>query len=108
RGLIMIQTPLARAHRNRRALTWAPWGSDAANGIPKALCRGIFAMRAPAVVVVCLGGVLMTGCGFAEKPKPSVDTAKIIDAIKTDEVHWNADWRSGDAAKLAAHYAPEA
>jgi uncharacterized protein (TIGR02246 family) len=65
-------------------------------------------MRARAIVVVCLGGVLMSGCGFAEKPRPVVDTAKIVDAIKTDEVHWNADWRSGDAARLAAHYAPEA
>jgi uncharacterized protein (TIGR02246 family) len=64
-------------------------------------------MRARAAVVVCLGGVLATGCGLAQKPPP-IDAARIVDAIKTDEVHWNADWRSGDAARLASHYAPDA
>jgi uncharacterized protein (TIGR02246 family) len=37
-----------------------------------------------------------------------VDTAKIVDAVKTDEVHWNADYKSGDAARVAAHFAPDA
>ena len=37
-----------------------------------------------------------------------VITSKIVDAIKVDEVHWNADYRSGDPGKVAAHYAPDA
>ncbi|MHB8528043.1 MAG: YybH family protein [Caulobacteraceae bacterium] len=41
-------------------------------------------------------------------PRSAVDTAKIVDAIKTDEVRWNADYKSGDPARIAAHYAPNA
>ncbi|HEY5107960.1 MAG TPA: DUF4440 domain-containing protein [Caulobacteraceae bacterium] len=49
------------------------------------------------------------GCDPTPPPgKPVVDTAKIVDAIKTDEVHWNADWQAHDAAKIASHYAPGA
>ncbi len=54
-------------------------------------------------------GVLavLAGCGPAGAPsRPKVETARIVDAIKTDEVHWNADYKSGDAAKIAAHYSP--
>ncbi len=40
-----------------------------------------------------------------EASAPKTDPARIVDAIKTDEVHWNADWKSGDANKVAAHYA---
>jgi uncharacterized protein (TIGR02246 family) len=64
-------------------------------------------MFARAVVFACLGALLLAGCGLAA-PKRPVDTAKIVDAIKTDEVHWNADYRSGDAGKVVAHYAPDA
>jgi len=64
-------------------------------------------MAARAVVFACLGAVLVAGCGPGGALK-RVDTAKIVDGIKADEVHWNADWSSGDAAKIAAHYAPDA
>jgi uncharacterized protein (TIGR02246 family) len=59
------------------------------------------------VVFACLGALLLTGCSRTGLRRP-VDTAKIVDAIKTDEVHWNADYRSGDAGKVATHYAPDA
>ncbi len=49
------------------------------------------------------------GCDPSPPPsKPVVDTAKIVDAIKTDEVHWNADWQAHDAVKIASHYSPGA
>jgi ketosteroid isomerase-like protein len=48
----------------------------------------------------------MAGCEPKSPPtKARVDTARIVDSIKTDEVHWNSDYRSGDAGALAGHYA---
>jgi uncharacterized protein (TIGR02246 family) len=64
-------------------------------------------MPARAVLFACLGAFLLAGCDRAGDARP-VDTAKIVDAIKTDEVHWNADYKSGDAGRVAAHYAPDA
>ena len=64
-------------------------------------------MSSRAVLLACLGALLLVGCDRPARKGP-VDTAKIVDAIKTDEVHWNADWKSGDAARLAAHFAPNA
>ena len=51
----------------------------------------------------------MGACG-AKSPqsKAPVDTAAIIGAIKADEVHWNSDYKRGDAGVLAGHYAPTA
>ena len=66
-------------------------------------------MNASPLVLSLCAGALVCACAPATPPaKASVDTAKIIDAIKTDEVHWNADWKSGDPAMIAAHYAPDA
>jgi uncharacterized protein (TIGR02246 family) len=65
-------------------------------------------MTARAVLLACLGAGLLASCGPGAPLHPPVDTAKVVDAIKTDEVHWNEDWRSGDAGKLAAHYSPDA
>src|SRR5215472_4041390 len=64
-------------------------------------------MPARAVPLACLGALLLTGCDGVGQTRP-VDTARIVDAIKTDEVHWNADYRSGDAGRIARHYAPDA
>jgi uncharacterized protein (TIGR02246 family) len=64
-------------------------------------------MSSRAVLLACLGALLLVGCDHVA-PKRPVDTAKIVDAIKTDEVHWNADYKSGDAARVAAHYAQDA
>jgi ketosteroid isomerase-like protein len=63
-------------------------------------------MSARAIAFACLSAALLAGCGPVSKPP--VDTAKVVDAIKTDEVHWNADYKSGDAAKVAAHFARDA
>lgn len=52
---------------------------------------------------------ILAGCSPGAKPVHSVNhNAKIIDTIKADEVLWNDDWKSGDPAKVAAHYAPDA
>src|SRR5271168_3363457 len=64
-------------------------------------------MSSRAVLLACLGALVLVGCDHAGHKRP-VDTAKIVDAIKTDEVHWNADYKSGDAARVAAHYTPDA
>ena len=64
-------------------------------------------MPARAVLLACLGALLLLGCDRAGHRRP-VDTAKIVDAIKTDEVHWNADYKSGDPTRVATHYTPDA
>lgn len=61
-------------------------------------------MRALALLA-CL--VSLAACG-AKPDQPRFNAARVVDAIRTDEVHWNADWKSGDAGKIAAHYAPDA
>jgi ketosteroid isomerase-like protein len=65
-------------------------------------------MSARAVVSLCLGAFLVVGCHPGAGWKPRVDTARIVDTIKTDEVRWNADFRSGDAGKIVRHFAPGA
>ncbi|MBA3811579.1 MAG: DUF4440 domain-containing protein [Caulobacteraceae bacterium] len=63
----------------------------------------------PPILGLCAAAAV-GACAPATSPpaKASADTAKIVDAIKTDEVHWNADYKSGDPARIAAHYAPGA
>jgi uncharacterized protein (TIGR02246 family) len=65
-------------------------------------------MTARAVVFACLGALMLAGCGPGGALRAPVDTAKIVDAIKADEVHWNADYRAQDADRVASHYAPDA
>jgi uncharacterized protein (TIGR02246 family) len=50
---------------------------------------------------------LLAACTPPQR-KPQVDTAKIVDDIKADEVAWNGEWASRDADKVSAHYAPDA
>ena len=59
-------------------------------------------------VLVGVAASVLCACGPGAPLHPPVDTAKIVDDIKIDEVHWNADYRSGDASRVAGHYAPEA
>ena len=54
-----------------------------------------------------VGAILLAGCGAGGHRYAPVDTAKVIDSIKSDEVRWNDDWRSGDPARLAAHFSPD-
>jgi ketosteroid isomerase-like protein len=49
--------------------------------------------------------VVLAAC---HDPKPAFNSARAIDAIRAGEVQWNLDWKSGDAGKVTAHYAPEA
>ena len=66
-------------------------------------------MKATPILLAVSAALLLGACG--EKPaaaKAPLDTAKIVDAIKTDEVHWNSDWKSGDAGMVARHYADTA
>jgi uncharacterized protein (TIGR02246 family) len=51
--------------------------------------------------------MLVAACG-PRADKPKFNAARAVDAIRTGEVKWNADWKSGDPGKVAAHYAPEA
>ena len=55
----------------------------------------------PPLLVTCVA-MALTACGAnTPRARPTADTAKIVDAIKTDEVHWNSDYKKGDAAVLA-------
>jgi uncharacterized protein (TIGR02246 family) len=54
----------------------------------------------------CLGLLCAAAC--APHRPPAVMTSRIVDSIKADEVDWNADYRSGDPARVATHYAPNA
>jgi len=66
-------------------------------------------MQATPILLAVSAALLLYACDSKQPPgKAPVDTAKIVDAIKTDEVHWNNDWKSGDAAVLTSHYAATA
>ena len=62
----------------------------------------------PTLYVICAAFLLSACDAKSPQAKTPVDTAAIIGAIKADEVHWNNDYKSGDAGVLAAHYAPTA
>ena len=59
------------------------------------------------ILPVCLAASALAACG-GTPDKPRFNSARVVDAIRTDEVHWNADWKSGDAGKIVAHYAADA
>ena len=66
-------------------------------------------MKASPTLIVLCAALALGACGAKSPPsKAPVDTAAIIGAIKAGEVHWNSDYKSGDAGVLAAHYAPTA
>jgi len=66
-------------------------------------------MRARLSLLCVFAAVGMAGCGpVGPPPKPQIDTAKIVDAIKTDEVKWNQDWAAKDPVRIVSHYAPDA
>jgi ketosteroid isomerase-like protein len=62
----------------------------------------------PTLFIICAALVLSACAAKSPQAQAPVDTAKIVDAIKTDEVHWNNDYKGGDAGVLAAHYAASA
>ena len=65
-------------------------------------------MNAISILAALAAALALTACGEVKPAKPAPDTAKIVDTLRADEVHWNADWLSGDAGKITAHYAPTA
>lgn len=66
-------------------------------------------MKAPmkARLAVAWAALLcLVACGRPTTRAPSaVDPARVVDLVRNDEVHWNDDWKSGDAAKVASHFA---
>lgn len=66
-------------------------------------------MKATTIYIAASMALTLCACdGKSPSARAPVDTAKIVDAIKTDEVHWNNDWKSGDATLVAGHYAATA
>jgi uncharacterized protein (TIGR02246 family) len=59
----------------------------------------------PVGISLLSAAVLLSACHAS---KPAFNSARAIDAIRAGEVQWNLDWKSGDAGKVTAHYAPEA
>jgi uncharacterized protein (TIGR02246 family) len=59
-------------------------------------------------VLILLAGVAALVACAPRADKSKFNAAGAVDAIRADEVRWNADWKSGDAGKIAAHYAPDA
>ncbi|HEY7899816.1 MAG TPA: nuclear transport factor 2 family protein [Caulobacteraceae bacterium] len=64
-------------------------------------------MRRVALLAGLVAVSAVVGCAPAAK-KPVFNAAKTIDALRADEVDWNADWKSGDPGKVVAHFAPDA
>jgi ketosteroid isomerase-like protein len=55
--------------------------------------------------LLCLSlAMLSASCSGGDIAIPKSDPARVVDAIKSDEVRWNTDWKSGDADKVAAHF----
>jgi ketosteroid isomerase-like protein len=63
----------------------------------------------PSLACAALAGaaMLLAGCGGLGAHH-HVITAKVIDTIKAGEVRWNEDYKSGDPAKILAHFAADA
>jgi len=53
-----------------------------------------------------IAAMALAGCGPPGSAKPAVDTAKIADAVKADEVQLTADFNAHDVAKVVSHDAP--
>jgi uncharacterized protein (TIGR02246 family) len=64
-------------------------------------------MNAGAPLACLATALLAAGCA-RDADKPKFNAARAIDAIRADEVKWNADWKSGDPGRVVAHYAPDA
>ena len=59
-------------------------------------------------LLACLMAICFAAACARAPAKPVFNAARAIDTIRTGEVNWNADWKSGDPGKVAAHYAPQA
>lgn len=61
----------------------------------------------PLIFVASLALLSAAGCARAPD-KPAFNAARAIDAIRADEVQWNADYKAGDPGKVVTHFAPDA
>ena len=61
----------------------------------------------PATFLAGLALVAAAGCTRAPE-KPAFNAARAVDAIRADEVQWNADYKAGDPGKVVTHFAPDA
>ena len=58
--------------------------------------------------MVCLTlAVLVAACAAGHKARP-VNTAKVLDTIKANEVRSNADWAAHDVARIVGFFSPDA
>jgi len=60
-------------------------------------------MKMDMPILLCAATVLLSGCKGAVR-----DSASEVQALKDNEVQWNADFASKDVARIAAHYADDA
>ncbi len=60
-------------------------------------------MKISVPVLLFTTAMLLSGCRGAV-----TDSAKDVKALKDNEVQWNADFASKDAARIAGHYADDA
>jgi uncharacterized protein (TIGR02246 family) len=60
------------------------------------------------IPLACLAAASLAAACAPRAEKPRFNAARAVDAIRTGEVKWNSDWKSGDPGKVVAHYAPEA
>jgi len=60
-----------------------------------------------AILLALLTAACLGACSQGAD-KPAFNTARAVDTIRTGEVNWNADWKSGDPGKVAANYAQDA
>lgn len=59
-------------------------------------------------LLTCLAAASLAAACAPKADKPAFNAARAVDAIRTGEVNWNADWKSGDPGKVVAHFAPDA
>ncbi len=66
-------------------------------------------MRISFRLIASLSALSVAACAPTYDPaKGPPSAAKIVDNIRADEVHWNADWKSGDLNRIVGHYAADA
>lgn len=58
-----------------------------------------------ALPVLALAG--FAACTPQQQPR-HISAARVVDAIKSDEVHWNNQWKYKNVDDLMGHYAPDA
>jgi uncharacterized protein (TIGR02246 family) len=55
-----------------------------------------------------VAGALAAGLAGCQRVGDKPDISGVVNALRGQEIQWNADYKARDVAKLAAHYAPDA